>query len=105
MAFLCREKFYRRRRWRRRPKDGRERWRLHRRAWRWPRSCRRRSIVDLRRTSILRENFLQRCDAFFVLLHCPDGDADPFRQTVAAKWTDDDFHSEEFFENRRTVAH
>src|SRR6266513_2242488 len=55
--------------------------------------------------SILRESFLQRGDAFFVLLHCSYGDAQPLRQIVAAQWAHDNLHGQQFFKHRRTVAH
>src|SRR5258708_5289521 len=55
--------------------------------------------------SMLRESFLQRCDAFFVLLHCSHSDPQPFRQVIALQWANDDFHGQQSFKYRRTVAH
>src|SRR5205814_4702470 len=46
--------------------------------------------------SILREHFLQDCDAFFVLLHCAHGDPNPLGQVVAAQRPHDDFRASIF---------
>src|SRR5213082_4071584 len=46
----------------------------------------------------------QRGDAFLVLIHGADGDADPFRQVVALHRTHDHFALKQCAKNRETIA-
>src|SRR6266446_10624008 len=50
------------------------------------------------------ENPVQCCDAFFILLHRSDGNADPFRQVVALKRAHDNFLREQFLKDNCSVA-
>src|SRR5882724_637100 len=46
----------------------------------------------------------QRGDAFLVLIHGADGDADPFRQVVALHRTHDHFALKQCAKDRETIA-
>src|SRR5438094_8098063 len=50
------------------------------------------------------DHFPQRCDQFFVLVHCSHRNADPFWQIIAFERPHDDFPSQQFLKHRTTVA-
>src|SRR5258705_8832020 len=60
---------------------------------------------DKRSSTFLRENVFQRAETALILLRGAHGNADKFRQLIAAHWPGDHTLLLEFFENMLPVAH